>query len=231
MEDTPPDKVPARGIDEMNAFVNTGNVVTLTPEEVEARFEELVVLLKGKIVLVDMDGVLCKWQDMYDNLLRTHYPHIPIFPFEKVTRFKTQSFYADEYRAEIAEMMNMPGFYRDLEPMEGAVEALQAMRAAGIQVFICTAPYVTNKTCASEKMEWVEKHLGSDWLNRTIITSDKTLVNGDFLIDDKPDIKGAIVPAWKHVVFDAPYNRGIEPRLDVWDQWLEVLSKLVEASK
>lgn len=214
----------------MNAFVKTdlAPFMGLSPEEVEARFEELIAPLRGKIILIDMDGVLCKWQEMYDGLLRTHYPHIPIFPFEKVTRFKTQSFYAEEHRAEIAEMMNRPGFYRDLEPMDGAVQALKAMKAAGLQVFLCTAPYLTNKTCASEKMDWVERHLGADWLDRVIITSDKTLVNGDFLIDDKPDITGAMVPSWVHVVFDAPYNRGIEPRIDFWDEWLEVLSKLAQ---
>lgn len=212
------------------ASTDTRNVATPTLEE----FIELIKNMDGfedLTILVDMDGVLCKWQEMYDNLLRTHYPHIPVFPFEKVTRFKTQSFYAEEHRAEIAEMMDRPGFYRDLEPMEGSVEALKAMRAAGINVFLCTAPYVTNKTCASEKMEWVEKHLGADWLNRTIITSDKTLVRGTILIDDKPNIKGAMKPMWKHIVFDAPYNRGIEPRINQWNEWIHVLAKVLEISK
>lgn len=208
----------------MNNFVDTATRTIETPT-----VEDFIKLLKDLgnfTVLVDMDGVMCKWQDMYDALLRKHYPHIPVFPFDQVTRFKTQSFYADEYRAEIAEMMNMPGFYRDLEPMDGSVQALHTMKEAGIDVFLCTAPYVTHKTCASEKMEWVEQHLGSAWLNRTIITSDKTLVRGDVLIDDKPNIKGAMTPTWKHIVFDAPYNRGIEPRLDDWNEWHSVLGKV-----
>jgi 5'-nucleotidase len=182
-------------------------------------------------VLVDMDGVLCKWQDQFDKLLRAHYPHIPVFPFDKVTRFKTQSFYADEYRAEIAEMMNRPGFYLDLEPMDNGIAALHAMKEAGLNVFICTAPYVTNKTCASEKMEWMERYVGSDWLNKTIITSDKTMVHGNVLIDDKPSIKGARTPSWKHIVFDAPYNRGIEPRLDRWEDWMKVLVQVANEAR
>lgn len=210
----------------MNSFVSTEtrNIETPSVEE----FIKLLKNLDGFTVLVDMDGVMCKWQEMYDALLRQHYPHIPVFPFDQVTRFKTQSFYADEYRAEIAEMMNMKGFYRNLEPMDGSVQALHMMKEAGIDVFLCTAPYVTNKTCASEKMEWVEEHLGSTWLNRTIITSDKTLVRGDVLIDDKPSIKGAMVPSWKHIVFDAPYNRGITPRLDRWEEWHKVLGEVAK---
>lgn len=37
---------------------------------------------------------------------------------------------------------------------------------------------------------WVEKHLGYDFLEQVILTRDKTLIAGDLLIDDKPDILG-----------------------------------------
>ncbi|MGM0931630.1 MAG: 5' nucleotidase, NT5C type [Actinomycetota bacterium] len=41
---------------------------------------------------------------------------------------------------------------------------------------------------------------------------DKSLVRGGILIDDKPEINGAHVPARKHLMFDQDYNRHIEPR-------------------
>lgn len=37
---------------------------------------------------------------------------------------------------------------------------------------------------------WVEKHLGHEFLEQVILTRDKTLIAGDILIDDKPDIVG-----------------------------------------
>jgi hypothetical protein len=37
---------------------------------------------------------------------------------------------------------------------------------------------------------WIEKHLGYDFLDQIILTRDKTVVTGDVLIDDKPDILG-----------------------------------------
>ncbi len=38
------------------------------------------------------------------------------------------------------------------------------------------------------------------------ITSDKTLVTGDILIDDKMDIKGKRSAEWEHVIFGRPYQ-------------------------
>lgn len=205
----------------MTYIVDTKMVADLT-----ARIEALNIS-KDFVLLVDMDGVICDWQKRFDNGLRRGYPHIPVFPFEKVTSFKTQSFYDVKHKADIADMMNEPGFYAELEAIHGSVEALLALEAAGVTVYLCTAPYVTHKSCASEKMDWVERHLGARWLNKMIITSDKTMVIGDVLIDDKPNITGFLTPGWHHVVFDAPYNRGMEPRLNVWDDIVDVLAEFV----
>lgn len=77
----------------------------------------------------------------------------------------------------------------------------------------------------AEKYLWVEKHLGREATNRLILTKDKTLVRGDILIDDKPHIAGAMRPQWKHIVYDAPYNRERKdvPRM-TWQNWRNVLA-------
>lgn len=187
----------------------------------------MLTLTGQKTILFDQDGVLADWQAMFDELLTLQFPHISVLPREEITVFKAQSLYATEYQADIQKMMDTPGFYRELKPIEGAVEALHQIRAAGYETFICTAPYVTNETCASEKMAWVREHLGADWVKKMVITSDKTLVRGDVLIDDKPDITGSMTPIWKHVVFDAPYNRHVPQRLDRWSDWEGVLDKVL----
>lgn len=179
-----------------------------------------------KLLLIDMDGVIADWQKMFDGLLASHYPHIPQIPFDKITSFKTQKFYAPEYQADISNMMNTPGYYRDLLPYEGAIEALWELEK-NYTVFLCTAPYVTHTTCASEKMEWVGHYLGTKWKEKMVITSDKTLVRGHILVDDKPEIKGAMVPTWEHVVFDAPYNREKELRINQWSEGVEVIDRIM----
>ena len=60
---------------------------------------------------------------------------------------------------------------------------------------------------------------------RLILPRDKTLVRDALLIDDKPRIEGAVRPSWRHVIYDAPYNRQEtdRPRL-TWANWRGVLA-------
>ena len=73
-----------------------------------------------------------------------------------------------------------------------------------------------------------EEHLGFDWTARVMLTKDKTLVRGDILIDDKPEISGSLSPVWQHWLYDAPYNRHINtPRRIRWQDpasWATLLT-------
>lgn len=180
------------------------------------------------IVLIDMDGVIANWQEMFDKLLTSNFPHIEPIPFDQITSFKTQKFYPVEHQQDISNMMNTPGYYRDLAPYAGAVAALHEL-STRYEVFLCTAPYVSHTTCASEKMEWVKEHLGGDWAERMVITSDKTLARGDFLVDDKPKISGVLTPVWTHIVFDAPYNRDHALRINEWAEGVAFIDSQIEA--
>ena len=78
------------------------------------------------------------------------------------------------------------GFFEGLPPMHGAIQAMTEMEESGFKVIICTAPIMTSRFCAQEKINWVRKWLGERWLDKMILTQDKTTVRGDLLIDDKP---------------------------------------------
>jgi 5'-nucleotidase len=57
-----------------------------------------------------------------------------------------------------------------------------------------------------------------------IIIRDKTLVKGDFLIDDKPEVKGNQQPEWEYILYSQPYNQGgTSRRRMTWDNWEEVI--------
>jgi 5'-nucleotidase len=81
-----------------------------------------------------------------------------------------------------------------------------------------------------EKYEWVEKNMGSSWVNRIMLTKDKTIVKAEILIDDKPAVSGVEnIPAWELVLYDRPYNQGVDRKRITWNNWQSVI--LMERSK
>ena len=178
------------------------------------------------IVLVDMDGVLCEWTGLFNKRVVEYAPHID-FPFlHDNSSWDMKAGLDKEGRDAVQTILTQSGFYADLEPIPGAIEALRAMKKEGHTIFIVTSPFSGNPTCASDKLDWLERHVGKGWGNRAIITSDKTAVRGDILLDDKPYITGHFEPTWEHVLFHAPYNRTISDgrrRMTDWSQWREII--------
>lgn len=176
-------------------------------------------------ILVDQDGVIAHWGNGYGRRLDTYGDAAVNIPrhHQQVT-FDLNAGRTDDEKRIIAEVMVHPGFYSDLEPVPGAKKALKEILREGHDVRIVTSPWVSNPTCASDKLNWVVKHYGSHWGPRVIITADKTLVRGDILIDDKPEVTGSLDPEWEHVVFDQPYNQDVQRRrlLD-WSGWRDIV--------
>ncbi len=153
------------------------------------------------------------------------HPNIPPVAFEDRKSFYIRQDYAPELRGLAEAIYTAPGFIRNLPPVPGALEAVKELLALGMDVRICSSPLSQFENCVAEKYLWVEKHLGRDATNRLILTKDKTLVHGHLLIDDKPAIEGAVKPRWKHILFDAPYNREVADRPRItWKNWRNVLA-------
>lgn len=90
----------------------------------------------------------------------------------------------DEYNSP---KIYKPTYFRDLKPIPFALEAVRNLNESNsLEVFILTHGLSGSPICYSEKMEWIHNHL-PEMKDRVIITCDKTLNKGDFLIDD--DIK------------------------------------------
>lgn len=83
------------------------------------------------------------------------------------------------------------GFFENLEPIYGAIDAVNQLRRNNIfDVYILTAPSTRNPHSYTEKRLWVEKHFNSDFTDKLIICSNKALLKGDFLVDDSVRGKG-----------------------------------------
>lgn len=175
-------------------------------------------------ILIDMDGVISDYEGQFLQYWRSRHPDKLYVPVEARTTFYIKDEYPEELQSLVAEILLEPSFFREMAPVPGAREALEEMQKLGFEVFICSSPLSTYKNCVLEKYEWVEEHLGLAWVRQIILTKDKTVVKGDFLIDDKPLIAGAQDPPdWEHIVYDRPYNRGANKRRITWNNWKDVL--------
>jgi 5'-nucleotidase len=65
---------------------------------------------------------------------------------------------------------------------------------------------------------------------QVVFAHDKTLMHGDILIDDNPEISGKMVPSWKQILFDEDYlfSKHLNlPRIN-WSNYQEVLLREYE---
>lgn len=176
-------------------------------------------------ILVDMDDTLVELCKRFELIWKEKHPDLICIPAERQPTFYVEDCYPKEYVPLLKEALKDPSLFVMPEATEGGLEAITEMRANGHEVFICTSPISYYQTCVLEKYQWVEKHFGYEWTKKIILTKDKTIVSGDILIDDKPEITGIAVPSWSHVLYDRLYNRHItNKRRLTWKNWKEVLN-------
>ena len=113
-----------------------------------------------KIVYVDMDGVLVDFQSGIDSL----------------TEEQRQSFKDG--------LDDVPGIFSKMKPVEGAIEAYEELTRHFDVYILSTAPW-NNPSAWTDKLLWVKKYLGDLAHKRLILSHNKHLNDGDFLIDDR----------------------------------------------
>jgi len=82
------------------------------------------------------------------------------------------------------------GLFIEMDPMPGAIEGYNKLVELENDVYILsTAPW-KNPSAWSDKLLWVQKYLGDVAKKRLILSHNKNLNRGDYLIDDR-DKNGA----------------------------------------
>jgi len=80
----------------------------------------------------------------------------------------------------------IPGIFALMQPKPGAIEAYHELSELFDSYILSTAPW-ENPTAWSDKLEWVKRHLGAPAHKRLILSHNKHLNRGDYLVDDRPN--------------------------------------------
>lgn len=174
-------------------------------------------------VLIDMDDVL--------ELLSEHWVEVLNERFgtsctrEDMHQWDVEKTFTGHSREEVYSPLSEPGFWKGVKPMPGAVEAVQQLLSEGIEVYVVTTSYYK---MLEEKMEDVLfKYFPCLKWGNVVVTSNKSLINGDILIDD--GIHNLRSGAFIKVLFDAPWNREFDAeangmiRVHNWDEAMDVI--------
>tara|TARA_B110000503_G_C6871094_1_gene298704 strand:+ start:48 stop:509 length:462 start_codon:yes stop_codon:yes gene_type:complete len=116
-----------------------------------------------QIIYIDLDGVIVD-----------------------IERYIQETFSADYIKKHgIGTIIDMhPQIFYDAKPMPGAVAAFRELAEKHEVYILSTAPWDNPESWKAKRI-WVEKHLGTTAYKRLILSHNKGLLRGDFLIDDR----------------------------------------------
>jgi len=157
-------------------------------------------------ILVDMDSIvvdtLSAWLNVYNRDWRDDLTMSQVYCWDMHKIVKPECGF------KIYDILSTPGFFANLAPIKGAIEAITELQEQGNTIKFATAH--PNKSSIPEKIDWIEKyfkHLKYTYKD-VIFIHDKYLLDADVLIDDKP----STIKEWKNkgsniMTIAYPYNR------------------------
>ncbi len=113
-----------------------------------------------KILYIDMDNVLVDFSSGIAKLDEA-----------------TKTEYYDNYD-------EVPGIFSLMDPMKDAITSFNLLADKYDTYILSTAPW-KNPSAWSDKVLWVQKHLGEKAYKRLIISHHKNMNKGHYLIDDR----------------------------------------------
>lgn len=143
---------------------------------------------KKKVIYIDMDGVLCDYGSFLEKMISKGMNKFQVF--------------------------KMPGVFEDLNPIQGAVNAFHLLDQH-FDVYILSTPLWSNPDSWKGKRIWVEKYLGKAAKKKLILSHNKGLMKGDYIIDDR-EANGVLDFEGEHIKF------GLGEYID-WDEVLNYL--------
>jgi len=172
-------------------------------------------------IAVDLDGTVVDFQSKFRKRIFELYgvsfgdEHIDIIDVYNSLPPNTKKKYVSHY--ELYGDICNSGFFLDLKPYPGAVEAVNSLIDDGHYVFFLTKALNWDRA-APEKAVWLEKHFG-DKKYRTIMVDSikaKHLISADIIIDDDAKVldKNAFSYPPIRICIAQPWNKTFREKND-----------------
>ncbi|HKY40693.1 MAG TPA: hypothetical protein VJN18_32380 [Polyangiaceae bacterium] len=183
-------------------------------------------------VLLDVDGVL---GDFPSEVLRFankygREPSWPEYSLEGATQHDLlKAWELEHLQKRLDQHMIDTDFCRHMPLYEGAQGFVDALRFIANDLVIVTSSYSDVPTWEHARRAWLKEHFGFEKQN-VVFAKRKELVAGNMLLDDKLRNIDAWRNAWGHqgtaVVFDRPWNQGIQFRVRTYNEALKFAAEL-----
>lgn len=118
--------------------------------------------------------------------------------------------------------MYQKGFFRELNPIDGAKEALRKLLSCEhLDIHILTKPVFDSPHSYSEKAEWIAEHF-PELVSKIVMSQRKELCHGHFLVDDHIGWKESweLATGGEYIHFN--------PRSDRKRQWNEIAEYILK---
>lgn len=180
-------------------------------------------------LVLDVDGVLADFVGHTLTLLG------PIAPQGGRDAFTTWDF-VTTLEPHVADHCirgwHQQGWCRSIPTIPGAVEAVQRIRQAGVEVVFATTPMRNAPHWVEERIAWLTHHFAAD-VDHIAFVHNKALIPGTVMVDDKPEnveTWARTYPSASTFLWSAPYNAAHPmgalnaSRIDGWDRVFQALS-------
>jgi len=168
---------------------------------------------------IDCDDVVCdlgnawilKYNQDYDDNLKK----------EDITQWDVSQFVKKECGKKVFEYFNDPILYLKCLEIPNSLNCINILKEQGHNILFISA--CMPKTMEA-KYEWLKKHNYINSINEFIAIYDKSLINVDILLDDKPETIQKF-PNGK-MLYSQPWNQSYNlPRVNNWEEFIKFVKK------
>lgn len=171
-------------------------------------------------IAIDMDDVMA---DTYGKFCQIYLAaEAPRYTMEELREKSFHELLNQEEFKALFKNVYTPGFFTDIDVMEGAQETI-ARLTERYEIFVATAA-MEFPNSLREKYDWLAKHFPNIHWRNIIFLGDKSILGADYLIDDLP--RNLKTFSGQGLLFSAPHNRD-ETAYTRVNSWKEVGEKLL----